>query len=106
MNTVEQVLAVLVVLALAVGSAWMLSHRSSFSGGWPARRTRRGAELEVVERLALTAQHSLYLVRVADRALLVAVHGTGCTLLESWPRTSTTHTDERQPGAMGAGVGR
>lgn len=52
--------------------------------------------LETAGRLALTPQHSLHLVRMGDRALLVAVHSTGCTLLESAPwRDLETAGEER-----------
>jgi flagellar biogenesis protein FliO len=35
--------------------------------------------------LSLTPQHSLHLVRVADRTLLVGLSPQGCNLLESGP---------------------
>ena len=38
-----------------------------------------------MERLALTPQHSLHLVRIGDRGLLVAAHAAGCTLIDSRP---------------------
>jgi flagellar biogenesis protein FliO len=39
----------------------------------------------VIDRLALTPQHSLHLVRLADRTLLVGLSPQGCNLLESGP---------------------
>jgi flagellar biogenesis protein FliO len=48
---------------------------------------RRGqGRLERLERLSLSPQHSLNLVRVGDRELLIAVHAGGCTLLEAAPK--------------------
>ena len=38
--------------------------------------------LELVERLALSPQHSLHLVRMADRLLLLSVSPAGCSLLQ------------------------
>ena len=38
--------------------------------------------LQSIERLPLTPQHSLHLVRVEDRTVLVAVSPSGCSLLE------------------------
>ena len=39
--------------------------------------------MQALERVPLSAQHSLHLVRVADRHILVAVSPGGCCLLES-----------------------
>jgi flagellar biogenesis protein FliO len=43
--------------------------------------------LEVIERVSLTAQHSLHLVRVEDKQLVVASGPGGCTLLETTKAT-------------------
>ena len=45
-----------------------------------ARGTRR---LESLERLALGPQHTLHLVRLGDRALLLACTPAGCTVVEN-----------------------
>jgi len=37
--------------------------------------------LELIERLSLTANHSVHLLRAGDRTLLVAVHNSGLTIL-------------------------
>ena len=39
--------------------------------------------LEVIDRLPLTPHHSLHLVRLADRTLLIGLSPNGCNLLES-----------------------
>ncbi|MBI3679859.1 MAG: flagellar biosynthetic protein FliO [Acidobacteria bacterium] len=51
------------------------------------KRAPGGSCLETVDRVHLTPQHSLHLVRFRDRGLLVAVHQRGCTLLDNfaWP---------------------
>jgi flagellar biogenesis protein FliO len=38
--------------------------------------------LQSIERLPLTAQHSLHLVRVAGRLVLIAVSPGGCSVLD------------------------
>jgi flagellar biogenesis protein FliO len=38
--------------------------------------------MRVIERLALTPQHSLYLVRVEDRTMLIAASPGGCSILD------------------------
>ena len=39
--------------------------------------------LESIERLTLTATHSLHLVRIGEREVVVATHPQGCTLLNT-----------------------
>lgn len=41
--------------------------------------------LERLERLTLTPQHTLHLVRLGDREILVATHPHGCSLLDRAP---------------------
>ena len=86
MEIINQILSVLLVLALLGGTLWWLKRKSLVRFGLPNRAKGGGARLEAVERLPLTAQHTLHLVRVADRAVLLAVHGAGCTVIErgSW----------------------
>jgi hypothetical protein len=46
-----------------------------------ARAPARSKSLATMERLALTPQHSLHLVRIQGREVVVATHPHGCTLL-------------------------
>ena len=88
MEWTEQLLAVTVVLGLLCGSLWLL-RRKGFARTGFRRSTRPGQpRLEVIDRLALTPQHSLHLVRLADRTLLVGLSPQGCNLLESGPAVS------------------
>jgi flagellar biogenesis protein FliO len=48
-----------------------------------ARFEGRRRHLEVLERVSLTAQHSLHLVRVDEKHVIVASGPGGCTLLET-----------------------
>ena len=41
--------------------------------------------MEVVERLVLTPNHSLHLVRLADQIILVGVAPSGCTVMQNLP---------------------
>jgi flagellar biosynthetic protein FliO len=83
MEILQQVAAVGGVLSLLVGTLWWLRRR----GYAVSTLSRRGAvrHLKCVERVALGPQQSLHLLRLGDRALLVASSPTGCTLLESFP---------------------
>jgi len=79
---IQQVIAVIAVLAGLGASLYVLRSKGmvTFAGrGSNAANARR---LQSIERLPLTAQHSLHLVRVAGRVLLIAVSPGGCSLLE------------------------
>lgn len=65
--------------ALAAGSLASLWRRKGLGA---ARTAGRGLQLERLERLALSPQHSLHLVRVAGRALLLGVSPAGIQVLE------------------------
>lgn len=46
-------------------------------------RARPGQRhLESVDRISLSPNHSLHLIRVAQQALVIAVHPTGCVILD------------------------
>ena len=78
METIREALSVLAVLGLLAGALWLMRGR-----GLASFRTlgREKKSLESIERLSLTPQHSLHLVRVGDRELVVATHPQGCGLL-------------------------
>ena len=82
MDAIQPALAVLFVLGLLGGGIYCLRAKglARFSGkgfGHPAAR-----RMQALERLALTPQHSLHLVSVGGRILLVAVSPGGCTVVE------------------------
>jgi len=61
---------------------------------WASRRgfvrtrigvSRRPRSLEPVEKLMLTPQHALHLIRVAGRDVIVATHPQGCTFIQAMP---------------------
>jgi len=80
MEVIQQMAAVGLVLLLLGASLWLLRRRG-ISGISLAGRTAR-RRLECLERMALGPQHTLHLVRVDGRELLVAASPSGCTLLE------------------------
>jgi len=82
MEEMQQVLSIVFVLALLGGTLWWLRHKgvavfTMKTGGGKGARS-----MKVVERLALTPQHSLHLVRVGDRTLLIAASPNGCSILD------------------------
>jgi flagellar biogenesis protein FliO len=78
MDIVRQIFSVLLVFALLAGALWMLrrGRRVSFSG-----TLRKNRSLESIERMSLTPQHSLHLVRIRGREVVVATHPQGCSVV-------------------------
>lgn len=82
-TAIRQVLSVLLVFALLGLLLWKLRRGGAAVGfGAPWRRTPGNARvIQAVERLALTPQHALHVVRVQGREIVVATHPHGCTLI-------------------------
>jgi flagellar biosynthetic protein FliO len=80
MELAEQIAMVLAVFALLGALLWILKRRglASLDLGRRGGTTRR---VEVLERVPLTPQHALHLVRVSDKLLLIGTAPSGCTLL-------------------------
>ena len=83
MEFVSEIAAVAAVLGLLGASLWWLRQRG-FAGITPVRRGA-GRRMECLERLPLGPQHTLHLVRLGEKALLVACSPSGCSLMESLP---------------------
>ena len=79
----QQIVAVLVVMALMIGSLQWLRRRGVAHIRTGLARRKTGRRLELLERLPLTPQHSLHVVRMDGRSLLIGVSPAGCALLES-----------------------
>jgi flagellar biosynthetic protein FliO len=85
MEVFQQLWVVVIVLGILSAALWFLKRK-----GWAQSSLRPTGEdgrprLEVVDRLPLTPQHSLHLIRLADRTLLIGLSPNGCNLLESTP---------------------
>jgi flagellar protein FliO/FliZ len=76
-------LAVLMVMALLAGLLFGMRRRgmARFRFGLPGKKAAR--RLELMERLPLTPQHSLHMVRMGGRELLIGVSPSGCAVLDS-----------------------
>jgi flagellar biogenesis protein FliO len=96
----EMAPAVIVILLL-VGALAVLRRKGlarlklpGFSG-----RTRREARIQVLERTTLSAQHTLYLVRVGQLKMLVGGASASCSLLAILPEgESSSRVSLRVPG--------
>jgi hypothetical protein len=73
----REALALATVFGLLGAALWALRHRTG------ALRAGSAKSLTPVERLALTPQHALHLIRTSGRDLLIATHPQGCTLIHA-----------------------
>ena len=81
MESLQQPLSVLLVLGLLGGTLWWLRTRgmAQFGRRGQGGRTKR---LRSLERLSLTPQHSLHIVEVEGKTVLIATSPGGCSILE------------------------
>src|SRR5579883_3329339 len=82
MESVQQILAVLFVLGLLGGTLLWLRSRGMVRFAGMGGRRQGGRRMQSLERLPLTPQHSLHLVGVSGRVMLIAVSPGGCTVLD------------------------
>lgn len=96
MQLTEQITMVLAVFALLGALLWFAKRRGMASFPVSLRRAGGGRRVEVLERVPLTAQHALHLVRVGDRTVLIATAPSSCTLLDA-PVSQTSIPDPNSP---------
>lgn len=87
----QQAFAVLFVLLMLWGAVMFLRKRGIAVFNTPSRK--HASPIQQLDRMRLTPQHSLHLLRVSDvdygdRRLLIAVHPQGVTILEEGFRQS------------------
>jgi flagellar biogenesis protein FliO len=93
-----QFLAVFLVLALLLAALWLLRRHNSVSPGLVgqslvsvsqrlSRTSGKRRQMQVVERVPLTAQHSLHLIALGDRLIMVGVSPGGCSQVAILPAT-------------------
>ncbi len=81
MEVTQQLLAVGFVLCLLGGLNWWVRGGRPGKMKFPGRGSGAGKKLECLERLSLGPQHSIHLIRMGEREIFVAVHGTSLTVL-------------------------
>lgn len=84
MESIQQALAVVLVLGLLGGTLWWLRRKGMAQFGFKTPGAGKRKSIRVIERTALTPQHSLHLVKVADRTVLIAASPAGCSILEGF----------------------
>jgi flagellar biogenesis protein FliO len=84
MDPIRQVLTVSAVFSLLAAALWWLRRKGLVRLGARGSRGSRQQALQAVERIVLGPQHSLHLVRLAERGLLLGTSPAGCAVLESF----------------------
>ena len=82
MDAVQPIFAVLFVLGLLGGTLYWLRGKGVAKFAVKGLGRTAGRQIQAIERLALSPQHSLHLVSVCGRTLLIGVSPSGCTVLE------------------------
>lgn len=81
MDLVRESVGITLVFALLWAALWVLRKKGLIQAGNAFRRPAGGCNIEVIDRVRLTPQHSVHIVRVMERRLVVGVHASGFTLL-------------------------
>jgi flagellar biosynthetic protein FliO len=87
----QQFLAVFLVLGLLLAALWLLRHQSwaRFAPGL-VRQTGKQRRMQVLERVALDTRHSLHLVALNGRLIVVGVSPGGCRRIATLPADAAT----------------
>jgi flagellar biogenesis protein FliO len=99
MEAGNQAMAVLLVMGLLAGMMWWLRKKGGRGAvAWPVRKRRGEGRLQAMERVQLSATHSVHLVRFGDRALLLAVSPAGVNPIEisSWSSLAGTPANDTE----------
>jgi flagellar biogenesis protein FliO len=80
MDIVRQSLAITIVFALLWGALWLLRKKGTLRMGFPKGRAEPSL-IEARAKLILSNQHSVHLIRIEGRELVLATHPAGVVLL-------------------------
>jgi len=87
----QQFLAVFAVLALLLAALWLLRRKGLVSVSQRLIGTAgKERQMRVVERVPLTAQHSLHLIALGDRLIMVGVSPGGCSQVAILPAAAAS----------------
>ncbi len=79
MELLQQGLALVLVFALLGTALWFVKTRQS-----PNLRLRGGErKMQVIERVSLTPQHTLCLVKVGERLVMIGTAPSSCQLIQT-----------------------
>jgi flagellar biogenesis protein FliO len=82
MDVLQQFAAAIIVLAL-LGALVLIAQKRGISAISLSTRSSRSRRMESVERLSLTPNHSLHIVIVDGKTVLLALSPAGCQLIST-----------------------
>jgi flagellar biosynthetic protein FliO len=86
MDILQPIAAIVLVIGLLAAALLLLRKRGAVAFRLPSSvGSSRERRLEVLERVALGPQHSVHLVRVGERCVLIGTAPSSCQLLETLP---------------------
>jgi flagellar biogenesis protein FliO len=96
MTPVLEITAVFLVLMVL----WIVRQKRHELFHWASISRRPKQSLQVVDHVRLTPNHSIHVVRLANRMIVVAVHPAGCQLLGrgAWPSDAGERLQVREKG--------
>lgn len=95
MDTIQQLAGIVFVFALLGTAIVWLRRKNLIFMGRPSKVADVN-RLQVTDRVRLTPQHSLHVLRAGEREFIIATHAAGCTLLASnEPAKGTNSVPER-----------
>jgi flagellar biogenesis protein FliO len=102
MEQFEQLFAVAGVLMLLGGSLFLLRGKGMARFRLKAAGAAAGRQLQSIERLPLTSQHSLHLIRVYGRIILIVVSPGGCSVIDgsAWDQSAPQWNESREERAL------
>jgi flagellar biogenesis protein FliO len=86
MDLVRQSFGITLVFVLLWLALWWLKRRGIARIGLRMKPANVKPDMESLERLVLTPQHSIHLVRVKNQILVVGLHPSGMSLLNGHDR--------------------
>ncbi len=95
----QQFIAIFLVLGLLAATLMLLRRKglAQFSTALP-RSGSKEKQMQVLERIPLTAQHSLHLVNVRNSIVLIGISPSGCNkIAEFGPADNLTGLAGQQP---------
>jgi flagellar biogenesis protein FliO len=78
MELLQQGLALLAVFGMLGAALWFVKTRQS-----PNLRLRGERRMQVIERVSLTPQHTLCLVKIGERLVMIGTAPSSCQLIET-----------------------
>jgi flagellar biogenesis protein FliO len=89
--------AVIVGVIMAALLLRLLQSRPIFAG-WRSGATVGGIMVNSAGRLVLSAGHTIHVIRIEERLLVLAVHSGGCSLLATLPQQH--HGGSQEEGSL------